>query len=322
MSKLLVILGPTATGKTDLALFLAKKFNGEIISCDSRQVYKGLDIGTGKMPGKFESLQLEDGRWNVDGVAIHMYDVVSPKIQYTVADYVTDAGGIVEDIHHRKKLAIVVGGTGLYLKALLYGLSSLSIPVDKKLRLQLNKLSVSELQERLKQNSIKKWHNLNYSDKHNPRRLVRIIEMLMVKPKKRLTQSSFKDRSCDILKIGLTAPREVLYQRSDERALSRIKQGMVEEANRLKKMGLSLKRMRQLGLEYRCLADYLTGNIQSQADLISIMQGGIHRFIRRQLTWFKKEKDINWFNITDQDFSITMEKLVGKWYDNKNAKKN
>lgn len=309
--KILVILGPTATGKTDLALKLAKKFNGELISCDSRQVYKGLDIGTGKMPSKTIDLKMDDRRWIVDGVVIHLYDVVSPKIQYTVADYVKDASRVIREIRKKGKLPIVVGGTGLYLKALLYGLSNLAIPIDKKLRGDLEKLNLEQLQQKLKILFPIKWKSLNYSDKQNPRRLIRAIELESGKGSKGDKGSRGLIKEFDVLKIGLTASREMLYKKVDDRVISRIDQGMIEEAKNLHKNGLSLKRMRQLGLEYGVLADYLEGNIQG---LIKFMQGKIHGYVRRQLTWFKKEKDVTWLNIADKDLLGRLENTVAKWY--------
>lgn len=306
--EVLVILGPTATGKTDLALYLAQKFNGELISADSRQVYKGLDIGTGKIPNKVGNLKMEDRRWIVDGIAIHMYDVISPKRQYHVTHFVKDAEKVINGINKRKRLPILVGGTGLYIRALVDGLSNIYIPADKKLRKELENLTVGQLQEKLKALSKDRWGRMNYSDRQNPRRLFRAIELASIRAGKRKTQKY------DVLRIGLIAPREVLYKGSDERVMSRIRQGMIEEANRLKKMGLSLKRMKQLGLEYGVLANYLEGQINNREELIKNIQGKIHGYIRRQLTWFKKEKDVNWFDITRSDTVSKVEKLVGIWY--------
>lgn len=323
-TKILVILGPTATGKTDLALYLAEKLNGEIVSCDSRQVYKRLDIGTGKIPAiesrikNYESsIRKERSWWEIDGIRVWMYDVVSPKIQYTVADYVKHAFGVVKEVRERGKLPIVVGGTGLYLKALLYGLSNLSVPVDRNLRKELEQLTVTQLQERLKKISLVKWEKMNYSDQQNPRRLVRVIELEVGKGGESGLVDKGLAKEFKILKIGLTASKEILYQRSDERVVSRIKQGMIEEAEKLNKVGLSLKRMRQLGLEYGVLADYLenkTLDIWGNQGLIQIMQNKIHRFIRHQLTWFKKERNINWFNVTTSDYQDKIEKIVSDWY--------
>lgn len=312
--KILVILGPTATGKTDVALVLARKFNGELVSCDSRQVYQGLDIGTGKLPGS-EKWKVKCGskKWEVGGINIWMYDVVSFKKQYTVYDYVKDTDSVIAGILARRKLPIIVGGTGLYLKGLLYGFSNLGIPIDINLRKSLERLSLDDLQKKLQELSKDKWGKLNLSDQKNSRRLVRAIELELSPRRSPYGHLRGGMKSYDTLKIGLSAPREFLYKRIDERVISRIDQGMIEEAESLYKKGLSLKRMRQLGLEYGVLADYLDNKI-TKDDLIKIMQGKIHHYARRQITWFKKEKDVGWFDITIKDFAQEVEKKVAKWY--------
>ncbi len=315
---LLVILGPTATGKTDLGIYLAKKFNGEIVSCDSRQVYKDLDIGTGKAPstGKWKK---GNRRWIVNGINIWMYDVVDPKKQYNVADYVKDAEKIISEIVKRHKLPIVVGGTGLYLKALLEGLSNLTIPVDPILREKLQKLSLEQLQNKLQKLSSLKWENMNNSDRQNPRRLIRYIELVSTDFTLEESLRATIRGDFNSLKIGLTAQREVLYKKADRRVVSRINQGMISEAENLYKSGLTLKRMKQLGLEYGILTDYLSEKIKNKDGLIKIMQGKIHGYIRRQLTWFKKEKDTLWFDIKDRNFPNNVEKLISIWYHQTNA---
>lgn len=339
--RLLIILGPTATGKTDLALQLAKKLNGELVSCDSRQVYKGLDIGTGKLPSIDVSYQSSairpkrrKGFWEIDGIKIWMYDVVDFREQYNVADYVKDANKVINNISNRKKLPILVGGTGLYLKALLEGLPNLAIPPDKNLRKKLEKLSKKKLQEKLQKIAPDRWENLNESDRENPRRLIRAIEIVIKikttktknKVDKNLTIVNFL--SNNILKIGLTAPRQILYRRIDERVVDRINQGMIEEVKKLHKSGLTFERMRQLGLEYRVLVGYLEGEIISKEDLVKILQSKIHGFARRQMTWFKKDlpagplrreasrqdKNIYWFDISKKYYYHNVEKAVAKWY--------
>lgn len=322
-NKILVILGPTATGKTDLALNLAKKFSGELVSCDSRQVYRGLDIGTGKLPSQKSKVKRQKYCWEIDGINIWMYDVVDASKQYSVVDYVKDAERAIKEIRGRGKLPIIVGGTGLYLKALLYGLPNLAIPIDKKLRKKLEKLSLNKLQEKLQELSQDRWQSLNESDKQNPRRLIRQIEISFTSEEslpfdfvqgERVTIRDGLSFKYDVLKIGLTASRNILYKRSDERVIARIKQGMINEAEGMQKRGLSLKRMKSLGLEYGVLADYLDGKIKNTNELIKIMQGKIHGFIRRQLTWFKKEKNVYWFDITEKNFPLDVEKTVTKWY--------
>ncbi|MDO8638851.1 MAG: isopentenyl transferase family protein [Candidatus Daviesbacteria bacterium] len=323
MKKLLIILGPTATGKTDLGLVLAKKFNGELIACDSRQVYKDLDIGTGKMPnlgfrvkGKGLRVKTGNGFWEINKIKIWMYDVTDKNQQYSVFDYVKDATIAIEKIHKSSKLPIIVGGTGLYLRGLLLGFPNLGIPINEKLRKQLELLTLQELQEKLKNLSPKKWDSLNQSDQRNPRRLVRAIEISMNKGKGE--RGKGKVRNFNVLKIGLTAPREVLYKRIDDRIISRINQGMIEEAEDLFKKGLSLKRMRQLGLEYGILADFLDKKINKE-ELAIILQNSIHRYLKRQLTWFKKEKNVNWFDIAEKNYPRKVEKLISKWYDQFNV---
>ena len=213
MKKLLIILGSTSTGKTDLALKLAKKFNGELISCDSRQVYVGLDIGTGKMPSKFRSLKMEKGRWLVDNISIYLYDVYDPKKQYNISKYITKAKKVIKQIEKQGKLPIIVGGTGLYLKGLLYGFSNLGIPLDKRLRKELDKLTLEELQKKLQKFSSEKWKTMNSSDRQNPRRLIRAIELNI--NKKKISTQIIKVKKYNILKIGLTTSREILYKRID-----------------------------------------------------------------------------------------------------------
>ena len=190
---LLVILGPTSTGKTDLALSLAKRFDGEIISCDSRQVYINLDLGTGKLPSQQKTLKKGKGFWEIDGVKVWLYDVVSAKLQYSVADYIKDAHKVLKDLRERGKLPIIVGGTGLYLKGLVEGLSNIDIPIDKELRKSLEKLSKEELQKKLINLSLKKWNQMNNSDRQNPRRLVRAIELILLSPRveKQINSKSF-----------------------------------------------------------------------------------------------------------------------------------
>lgn len=315
MERLIVILGPTATGKTDLAIILAKKFNGELVSCDSRQVYKGLDLGTGKSPEKKVRVEKYKNYWVLDGIRVWMYDVADPKKQYNVSKYLSKAKIVLDKVIESNKLPIIVGGTGLYLKGLLYSFPNLQIPVDKKLRKDLEKLSLESLQKKLQDLSKEKWESLNSSDQKNPRRLIRAIELMMMQPFKKIFQFPIYNlQNYNILKIGLNASREVLYKRVDERVEKRIKMGMVEEAKKLHKRGLSLRRMRQLGLEYGVLADYLEGKIKDKKHLIKVMQGKIHEYVRRQLTWFKKEKEVFWFDITDANLLAKVEKMVAKWY--------
>ncbi|MBI2018397.1 tRNA (adenosine(37)-N6)-dimethylallyltransferase MiaA [Candidatus Daviesbacteria bacterium] len=341
MKKILVILGPTATRKTDLALYLAKKLNGELVACDSRQVYKGLDIGTGKLPAPMSNLKCpvkdearsprseaaglwrqmsnvekKNGYWKIDGIKIHMYDVVSLKIQFTVADYVKDANRVINDIEKRGKLPIIVGGTGLYAKALIEGLSSLETPVNKKLRQKLNFLSLKQLQKKLQKIASEKWQSLNHSDKNNPRRLVRAIELEINKGdtgnrgnwgNQRLA------REFDILKIGLNASRDILYEKINKRVYKWIEEGILEEVKNLRSKGISKDRFKELGLEYSVALEYLDKKITLE-EMVNKMQTKVRQYAKRQITWFKRDKNIFWFDISDKDYLIKVENFITKWY--------
>lgn len=320
--KILVILGPTATGKTDVAINLAKKMNGAIIACDSRQVFTGLDIGSGKYPNEYKNIEKKHGKWIVDGIEIYLYDVISPNENYSVSQYVKDAEKIIEEIINNKKLPIIVGGTGLYLKALLEGLPNVEVYVNFALRKQLESLDKQQLQEKLKEVDISKWETMNNSDRQNPRRLIRYIEIALSGGNLEKQKSK---KYKNVLKIGLIAPREFLYKKVDLRVINRLGDGMLEEANNLIKKGLTIKRFKELGLEYGVLADYLEGKIaglEGEKGLIKTMQGKIHGYVRRQLTWFKKEENVVWVDINEDDYMKKLEKIVFEWYYYPDAKEN
>lgn len=314
--KLLCIVGPTATGKTDVALEIAKKFNGQLVACDSRQVYQGLDLGTGKEANQNQTVSKHTGYWILDGIKVWLYDQTSFKKQYTISDYRKDAAKAVHTISAQYKLPIIVGGTGFYLDGVLKGIDTDSIPENTALREILEALSLEEVQDRLKKRSPELFEELNNSEKHNQRRLTRKIEVLEYlgsrdqakKPSKGLTDEY------DILKIGLTAGKNILDKRIEGRVIKRVEQGMIEETEELIKKGLTFDRMRQLGLEYGVIADFLEGVIGSKVEFIYILQQKIKQFAKRQLTWFKRDKEIVWIDITDKNYLQKVEKLVEDWY--------
>lgn len=310
--KLLVLLGPTSTGKTDLALYLAKKFNGEIVACDSRQVYKSLDIGTGKYSSVQFKVKIGKGYWELDGIRIWMYDVVSLKKQYTVASFVKDAREVLKDINRRGKLPILVGGTGLYIKALVEGLSSLQIPLDKRLREKLLKLNLRQLQNKIKKISPKKWSLMNNSDQNNPRRLIRAIEIAIAKPVE-TNKDNVNFSEINVLKVGLNAPREILYEKINKRVFKWLEEGIIDEVKKLRKLGVSSKRFKKLGLEYGIIVDFLDGKI-SETQMIEKMQIKVRQYARRQITWFKKDENIFWFDILDKKYPSKVENFITKWY--------
>jgi tRNA dimethylallyltransferase len=264
MNKLLIICGPTATGKTTLAAMLAKKFNGELVSADSRQVYRGMDLVTGK---------------DKPDVPVWLYDVVAPNEEFSVSHWVRLAKDAIADITKRNKLPIVVGGTGLYIHALIHPFETIDIPPNKALRNKLQTLTVAELQKMVKRS------DMNYSDWQNPRRLIRKIEIAKGEKIHKKQEKIYAT-----LLIGLTAPLPILYARIDKRFAQRIQQGMKEEIDMLiKKYGRDFPSMTAIGLNE-------------------------HAYVRRQLTWFKKQKGIHWFDVTDAEVSGKVTALVRAWY--------
>lgn len=281
---MIVVAGPTASGKSDLAVYLAREFGGEVVSADSRQVYKGLDIGTGKITKR-----------EMRGIPHHLLDVASPKQIFTVSKYKILAEKAIEDIWRRGKLPIVCGGTGLYIRAIVDNLAIPEVPPDKKLRKKLEKKSVEELFAILKKLDSRRAGEI---DAKNPRRLIRAIEI--AKHLGKVPPLSLGQRQdCKILEIGIAPKSEELKNRIHKRLLSRLKSGMVEESRNLHKDGLSWKRMEDLGLEYRFLARYLQNKI-TKKEMADGLEREIRQYAKRQMTWFKKDKRIRWFTNKDK----------------------
>ena len=269
--KILIILGPTASGKSDLAVRLAKKFGGEIISADSRQVYKGLNIGTGKITKK-----------EMGGIPHHLLDVADPKKQFSVSEFVEKANESMITIYRNKRLPIVVGGTGFYIDALTGRASFPDVPPNKLLRGKLNKLSKEKLFEMLKKKDSRRAKAI---DRHNKVRLIRaleIIEALGHVPTPRHAMS----RSYEFVYLGLKP--DDLDKRIYERLVKRIP-GIIRETKKL-----SYKRAYELGLEYRFASLYLQGKLNKK-EFVEKLNIAIRQYAKRQMTWFKRNKDIRWF---------------------------
>lgn len=315
---MLVILGPTSTGKTDIALLLARKLNGEIVSADSRQLYKYLDLGSGKMPGNESGItnqvSRESSYWIINGVKIWMYDVVNPEDKFNLYEYILKASAIISKILDSGKLPILTGGTGLYIRSLIEGVSDLGAAENKELREELENLEIEEIKKRINALNPEILKTLNNSEINNKRRLIRKLEKLTTEKN---AKKQFKGigNDLDILKIGLTANREVLSEKIKKRVKKRLEEGMIEESEELLKKGiLSYERMEELGLEYRYIAKYLRGEIQSIEDLEDILSLKIKQFAKRQETWFKKETNAVWIDITDPNYLSKLEKLSLNWY--------
>jgi len=295
MNKLLIICGPTATGKTSLGIHLAKKFNGEIISADSRHVYRGLNIITGKDKSK--------------DIPVHLIDIVDPDYIYNLGEYRTLALKVINEIHQKNKLSIIVGGTGLYIHSILKPLEDINIPPNEKLRKELNSLTKQQLQ-RLFSRLNKSWYeSMNYSDKNNPRRLIRAIEISLSKEKnQKINLPSF-----NTLIIGLAGSSEFINKKIDKRVEERLKNGALEEAEDILKKykNPSLPAISSTGV--RQLKEFIENKI-SLIEAIKKWKLAEYQYAKRQMTWFKKEKDVNWFDIQNKDHISQIEDMVSKWY--------
>jgi tRNA dimethylallyltransferase len=296
-SKAIVIVGPTASGKTALAIQLAKMFNGEVISADSRQVYRGLNIGTGKVTNK-----------EMSGVPHHMIDIADPKKRITVSDYQKQARGRMEDIFNRGKLPIICGGTGFYISALVDNIEFPEVLPNLKLRNRLEKASTASLLEQLKKIAPER---ATLVDPNNKRRLIRAIEIatqlgyvpsVKVKP----------DPNIEYLWIGIKQNKEHLQQNIHDRLMKRLKRGMLKEAQKLHAAGLTYKRMLELGLEYRFEAQYLQGRI-TKDEMIERLEFAIRHYAKRQMTWFKKDRRIHWLDNTSSGFDASLKRLTEKF---------
>jgi len=282
MNKIIVILGQTSTGKSDFAVEIAKQIRGEIISADSRQVYKGMNLGTGKITKK-----------EMKGVPHYLLDVTSPSKIFSVSDFQKLANKKIEKIIKKGKMPIICGGTGFYIDTIINGTILPQVPPNKKLRGELEKKSTKQLLDILMKLDLDRAKTI---DIKNRVRLIRAIEICKslgkVPPRQSLVSESF-----EFLKIGLTLPPEILKQRIKARLLSRIKKGMIKEVENLHKTGISWKRMNDLGLEYRYVSQYLQGNIDKK-EMLEKLNTEIWHFAKRQKTWFKRDQNIIWINPT------------------------
>jgi tRNA dimethylallyltransferase len=298
-NKVLVIVGQTTVGKSDLAVYLAKKFNGEVISADSRQVYKGLNIATGKITKK-----------EMRGVKHHLLDICSPKKVFNVSDFKKLAEKSIDDILERNKLPIICGGTGFYIDAVVKNQILPEVKPNLKLRQRLEKLTTKKLFATLLKLDKARARNI---DKNNRVRLIRAIEI--AKTIGKVPKIKQENNKYQFLQIGIKIDREILKEKINKRVLARIKKGMINEARKLHQNGLSFKRMRELGLEYRFLADFLQNTKQTKEDkqkLILDIEKADLDYAKRQLTWFKRDKNIKWFEV---DEVLNIEKEVKGFLD-------
>ncbi len=297
---LITILGPTATGKTGLAAHLAAKIEGEVISGDSRQVYRGMDIGTGK----------DYIDYFVNGVEIpsHLVDIEDPGKHYNVYRFQTDFGRVFEEIRMRGKFPVLCGGSGLYLEAVLKDYRLIQVPPNRELRKELEGKSLEELSEILRK---MKSSLHNKTDIETDRRAIRAIEIELYYREN--PESETGESEINSLNIGVKVDRDVRRQRISGRLKQRLEEGMVEEVQKLLDSGLTPDQLIYYGLEYKYLTLYLTGELTYQ-EMYDKLEIAIHQFAKRQMTWFrgmeKRGTKIHWI-----DGQLEMEEKVGKILD-------
>jgi tRNA dimethylallyltransferase len=282
LPKLVVLLGPTASGKSGSGITLAQHFNGEIISADSRQVYRGLDIGTAKVTPAEQAL-----------VTHHVLDVADPREIYTAAQFQQDAITAINDTLKRGHQPFLVGGSPHYIQAVVDNLDIPHIEPQPELRAQLEKRPLPELLAQLEELDPQSAATI---DRTNPRRVIRALEVCLISGNPFSHQRKMAEPLYQCLLLGIEWPREILYRRIDARVDERMQQGMVQEVQRLLDEGISHERLEALGLEYRYITRLLRGEFKNEDEMVQKLKYAIHDFTRRQLTWFRKDKRIVWVN--------------------------
>ena len=301
----LVIAGPTASGKTALAVELAKKYNGEVVSADSMQIYKRMDIGTAK-PDKAE----------MAGVVHHMIDIAEPEDSFSVADYVDMAHKVIADIVSRKKLPIVAGGTGLYINSLIDDADFSKAPSNDAIKDELYELFEKEGAEPLLE-MLKEVDPVSYERIHpnNIKRVIRAIEFYRTNNRPLSEQSDEnqkKDSRYNPLMLMINPKREVLYERIEKRVDIMLERGLIDEVKRLSAEGLTKKNQSMQGIGYKEVLEYLNG-FMTMSEMIRILKRNSRRYAKRQFTWFKR--DPRMINI-ENDLLFEAAGEIDKWLKN------
>lgn len=280
--RLIVIAGTNASGKSGLGVELAAHYGGEIVSADSRQVFRGLDLGSGKITPE-----------EMKGVPHHLIDVCDAGDFFSMADFQRLAYEAIDGILAKGKPPFLVGGTGLYVASVADGYVLSNCMPDLAYRAELEKLTTEELYRMLKE----KLPDMEV-DSRNRNRVMRVLEKLHdgddVTPA--------KAPRYETLKLGVTWERDVLRRRIDERLERRLKDGMIEEVQGLLDRGVSEEFLLKLGLEYKFITQYLTGKIGSLEEMTSLLSTAIKQFAKRQMTWFRRDQDIHWLDMTGDPF--------------------
>jgi len=287
LPKLVVVAGTTASGKSDLGVELARAFNGEVVSADSRQVFRGLDLGSGKITPE-----------ETKGVPHHMIDICNPGDFFSVHDFQRLAYPIIDDIIARGKLPFLVGGTGLYVASVTEGYDMSSSQPDLAYRDELEQKTTPELYAMLmeiapdadvdprnRNRVMRKLEKIHAGDNHEPRNKPRY----------------------ECLKLGVHFERPILKERIDERLVRRMQLGMVDEVRNLLKNGASVEFMLKLGLEYRFITQYITGEIPTEEEMCAQLSLAIKRFAKRQMIWFRRDKEIRWLDMPADPYTEACE---------------
>jgi len=283
MNKLIVIAGTNASGKSGLGVTLAEHYGGEIVSADSRQVFRGLDLGSGKItPGEMR------------GVPHHLIDVREPGDFFSMHDFQRLAYAAIDDIVARGRLPFLVGGTGLYVASVTEGYVMSDRPPDLEYRAYLETFETPRLYEML----VQAVPDVDVEPK-NRNRVMRLLEKLHAGD----DHIPGNRPRYDCLKLGVTWDRETLRRRIDERLQRRLDAGMIDEVQGLIDRGVSLEFLMKLGLEYRFIAQYLTGEIPRREDMVELLGTAIKQFAKRQMTWFRRDADILWLDMTGDPVS-------------------
>jgi tRNA dimethylallyltransferase len=283
--EIIIISGPTASGKTKKAVEICKEKNGEIISCDSRQVYKYLDVGLNK-----EGVLLESGLREIDGVLQHLTDIISPDQSYNVANFIEDADLKIIEIINKGKIPVITGGTGLYIKSLLYGLDKMP-KADESLRYELKDKSRVELYNRL----LKLDPESAEKNKKNPQRLLRAVEVNMLSGKTMREHFKIKRPRYKFNHYSVFIEKKTLYNKINERCKYMIENGMIEETQKVLDMGFNEDCFALSGIGYKYAVRYLTGKT-SLEDLILEFSKNTRNYAKQQITWFKAQPDIKFIN--------------------------
>ncbi len=297
LPKIIVIVGPTASGKTDLGLVLAKNFNGEIISADSRQVYKKMNIGTAKPKGKWEK-----DMYVVEGILHYGMDIIEPDQEFTLADFKALATKCIQDTIDRKKIPIIVGGTGLYIWSLIDNLDIPSVAPNLELRNELEKKNLAELVAMLEKLDPDTYAKI---DLRNPRRVVRALEVVISSGQSFFAQRTKSEPLFEVLQIGIEVPKEELYKRIDLRIDKQMVDGLLPETEELVRLGYGWHLPSMSSIGYKQIGYYMRGEMNVQ-EAVDRLKGDTKKYAKRQMTWFKRDKRVVWVKNTNPSLAVDL----------------